>query len=61
MSFDGKPPRPTVEQMNQELVRLGWKRWKGHATIWQSPRGEFFRGPYLAWCVATGVGYIYSR
>lgn len=49
------------EQMVCELHKLGWREWKRHRTIWRSPDGRLFRGPYLAWCVATGTGYAYSR
>lgn len=53
--------RVSLDQMLADLKRLGWRRWKGHQMIWVSPAGQMFRGPYLAWCIATGKGYIYAR
>ena len=33
----------------KELEEAGWKRYMGKSTIWQSPGGHLFRGPYKAW------------
>lgn len=46
-------PNPTIEEMRQDLDRLGWKKYGG-ILAYQSPDGRIYRGPYLAWCVATG-------
>jgi len=61
MSFAPRPNTPTIDQMVEELHRLGWRRSKNNATTWIAPWGALFRGPYLAWCVATGKGYIYAK
>ena len=45
---------PSVEEMMRELQELGWTMWRNHRTVWQSPDGRLFRGPALAWKVATG-------
>lgn len=35
------------EKITKELIENGWKR-TGHS-VWESPSGEFFRGPYGAY------------
>lgn len=40
----------TIETMIDDLERFGWTRVR--ATIWKSPDGRFFRGPFAAWRVA---------
>ena len=32
----------------RELEAAGWKKYA--STVWQSPSGHLFRGPYGAWC-----------
>lgn len=36
----------------QELFNSGWS--KVSSTVWVSPSGQCFRGPYLAWRVMKG-------
>lgn len=38
-----------------ELESLGWR--KQSATVWVSPEGHLYRGPYKAWCLATKKGW----
>lgn len=46
------PIAPPVEQMIRDLEDAGWKPWKPHArSIWESPNGKFYFGPYAAWKV----------
>lgn len=40
---------PTIEQMIEELKTAGWKQHRATMTIWISPKGFWFRGPYGAW------------
>lgn len=42
---------PTIQEMIAELEAAGWRMWKRHHTIWQSPWGALFRGPYKAWTI----------
>jgi hypothetical protein len=44
---------PTMDEMKIQLDSLGWKKYGGFSA-WQAPDGRIFRGPYKAWCVATG-------
>jgi hypothetical protein len=37
-----------VELWETELEEAGWKKWG--ASVYQSPSGHLFRGPYGAWC-----------
>lgn len=52
MKPDTREEIPAIDEMRAMLTRLGWKRWRNRSTIWQSPDGRLFRGPYLAWKVA---------
>lgn len=45
------PQFPEVELMIVQLAEAGWVRV--HSTIWRSPSGEFFRGPFGAWKAMT--------
>lgn len=45
-------PAPSIDEMLADLKRLGWKPWRKNRTMWQSPFGSLFRGPYRAWTVA---------
>ena len=40
---------PTIEEMIQELKAAGWKQHRATMTVWISPKGFWFRGPYGAW------------
>ena len=40
---------PSPEEMIADLAAAGWERVK--TTIWRSPAGSLFRGPYGAWKV----------
>lgn len=46
----------TVDEMISELIAAGWRRWKNHATIWESPMGDLYRGPALAWQIMKIYG-----
>ncbi len=37
----------TIEEMITELEAAGWT--KHSATVWLSPRGGYYRGPFGAW------------
>jgi len=39
----------TTEQMKEDLISAGWK--KKLPTVWSSPTGKLFLGPYGAWKV----------
>ena len=53
MSFD--PPRPqlTPEEMCAELIAAGYIKVRG--TVWRSPGGCYYRGPYEAWRHMRGI------
>lgn len=38
-----------VELWVRELHEAGWKEWRRRSTIWLSPDGDLFLGPYGAW------------
>ncbi len=38
----------TIEEMVADLEAAGWKRVRT-GTVWESPRGGFYRGPFGAW------------
>lgn len=38
-----------VEMWRRELTEAGWTRLR--STLWRSPSGELFLGPYGAWTV----------
>lgn len=38
-----------VDLWVRELEAAGWRRWEGYSTVWLSPSGHLFRGPYKAW------------
>lgn len=37
-----------VELWLRELEAAGWRKYA--STVWKSPSGHMFRGPYGAWC-----------
>jgi hypothetical protein len=39
----------TPEQWVEELIAAGWK--KESTTVWKSPQGFLYRGPFHAWQV----------
>ncbi len=39
--------KPTIEEMTRKLRQCGWTPRR--TTIWQSPSGAMFYGPYQAW------------
>ena len=43
------------ERWVRELEAAGWKRWRNRLTVWQSPNGYFYRGPFGAWRVMRGA------
>jgi hypothetical protein len=47
---------PTIEEMKAELIAAGWRPKPSNSTIWKSPHGILFRGPYGAWRVMKGLG-----
>ena len=42
-----------VEQWRRELRAAGWL--EESSTVWESPSGLRYRGPFKAWCVMKGV------
>ena len=38
-----------VELWKRELAAAGWKTHRKSATIWESPEGALYLGPYGAW------------
>jgi hypothetical protein len=45
-----------IELWIKELTEAGWERT--HSTMWKSPEGERFRGPYAAWLVMKSRGKV---
>lgn len=43
-----------VELWVSELLAAGWRRYRRSNTMWQSPEGTIYIGPYLAWTVMRG-------
>ncbi len=43
----------SIEEMIDQLEKAGWKRVS--TTIWRSPNGGMYRGPYGAWKVMAGT------
>ena len=43
-----------IEKMKDELVAAGWTAKS--PTVWTSPDGKLFRGPYGAWRMLKGAG-----
>lgn len=41
--------RQNVELWECELAEAGWKPHRKSVTIWESPEGTFYLGPYGAW------------
>lgn len=50
---------PRLEQDIDKWVRglkeAGWKKHATASTVWVSPWGGWYRGPYKAWCVMKGI------
>jgi hypothetical protein len=42
-----------MENWEQELLDGGWKRER--TTLWRSPHGDLYRGPYKAWQVMKSI------
>lgn len=38
-----------VELWKRELTEAGWKPHRTGLTVWESPEGALYRGPYGAW------------
>ena len=38
-----------VENAIKALKLAGWKRYRNMMTVWESPKGNLFRGPALAY------------
>jgi hypothetical protein len=52
MGLEGDPLREdAVAKWVRELEAAGWKRYRGHMTLWESPDRRLFRGPAHAWQV----------
>ena len=47
MSYDITPNEPDTEEMKRELKAAGWNQFR--MTMWRSPGGQYYRGPYGAW------------
>jgi len=45
---------PTIKQMREQLLAAGWK--SKTRSIWASPQGQLFLGPYGAWKVLRDTG-----
>jgi hypothetical protein len=54
----GRTPTPSAgsELWILELELRGWRK-SVYRDTWISPDGGFYRGPYKAWCIATGQGW----
>ena len=44
---------PDIEQMERDLRGGGWEEVM--FSVWRSPWGELYRGPYRAWHVWAGI------
>jgi hypothetical protein len=44
-----------VDKWIADLKAAGWARHATHSTIWVSPWGAWYRGPYKAWCIMKGI------
>lgn len=54
MSYDAARPLPnTPEEQIAQLVKAGWKQVR--STVFKSPSGQYYRGPYGAWCHMKGI------
>lgn len=38
-----------IQKWVSELEAAGWKKWRGNGTVWESPWGTLYRGPFRAW------------
>lgn len=54
MSYDAARPLPnTPEEWIAQLLKAGWKQVR--STVFKSPSGQYYRGPYGAWCHMKGI------
>lgn len=44
-----------AEKWAADLAAAGWKKHRTQSTIWISPSGASYRGPYGAWCIMKGI------
>jgi hypothetical protein len=44
-----------IDRWVRELEFAGWKRWRDRMTIWESPEGHLYRGPFHAWQVMRSM------
>jgi hypothetical protein len=44
-----------IDRWIRELLAAGWTQYEGHRTIWKSPGGDLYRGPYQAWQIMKQV------
>ena len=49
-----RQPTPRIEVMMAQLKAAGWTEVR--STLWQSPNGVLYRGPYHAWKVMKAGG-----
>ena len=45
------PSNDDVRVWERDLLQAGWTRHLGMSTVWRSPSGALYRGPYGAWLV----------
>lgn len=45
----------TIEQMIEELTDAGWKQYRSKTTVWSSPRGNLYYGPFGAWKIMKSI------
>ena len=50
-----------VDLWIKELNEAGWKRHATNPTMWISPLGGWYRGPYKAWCEMRGITVVAYR
>lgn len=41
----------SAETWVRDLEAAGWTKYNGSMTVWRSPWGALYRGPYLAWTI----------
>lgn len=39
----------------RELLEAGWRKHRGHSTVWINPDGDIYRGPAHAWEVMKAM------
>jgi hypothetical protein len=45
----------SADRWRRELLEAGWKQYKGMVTVWESPTGALYRGPYGAWVAMAAL------